>query len=230
MTRNDIRILYFTVLGLTAVVVFLRLINQIDTAQGISLIVTSILVLVTACYVRRTGEIAEATKKQTEASRQMAEEMRAQRIVASRPIIVIKAVQKMDILEGSTKDYFSYFAISSVGNTPAIEVEISLTDKDEKSLTESVRQTYLRSDDPPIKFRPYNIAGLEEDKDYHIVCEFQDVFSNYPRKTFCKTHLPFKISKSSKEGEIIVIAGELEFLDIPEKDRIDAFGSRSKPQ
>jgi len=42
--------------------------------------------------------------------------------------------------------------------------------------------------------------------------------------------LPFKLSKSSEKGKIYVVAGELEFKEATEKERIDAFSSRSKPK
>lgn len=210
-------------LSLLFIVYLVYNIGNIVPSDWAQIIILLGLVAVTVMY-------ALSTAKQAEASVRMAEEMRAQRIITSRPIIILKAVHEKDIFEGSTKDYFSHFEISSVGNTPALEVEISLMDKEGKNQTESIRQTFLRSDDPPIKFRPYNMAGLRETTTYHIVCEYQDVFSNYPQKTFCKTRLPFKPSKSSEKDKIYLVAGELDFLEVSEQERIDAFSSRSKPK
>jgi len=188
-----------------------------------------LLVVVTGIYAWRTFAISNATKKQAGASVKMAEEMREQRVMASQPRLIQKSVHEKDIWEGSTKDYFSHFEISNVGNIPAIEVEISLRDS-EGNRPHSIRQTFLTNNDPPIKFRPENIVNLEETKTYDIVCEYQNIFSRGLKNPLYQTRLPFTIRKSSKEGKIFMVAGELEFKEATEKERIDAFSSRSKPR
>ncbi len=195
----------------------------------IQIILMGLLVVITGIYAWRTFSISNATKKQANASMKMAEEMREQRVMASRPLLIQKSVHEKDIWEGSTKDYFSHFEISNVGNTPAIEVESSLMDN-EGNRPHSIRQTYLRNDDPPIKFRPANIVNLEETKTYYLVSEYQNIFSYGLQKPLYQTRLPFKISKSVQEGKIYMIAGELEFKEATEKERIDAFSRRSKPK
>lgn len=62
------------------------------------------LVLVTTLY-------ANSTAKQANASVQMAEEMREQRIMAARPYLIPKPVYEKDIYEGSTSRYLDHFAI-----------------------------------------------------------------------------------------------------------------------
>lgn len=204
------------IIGVLLITFLIANINNIVPADWAQILILLGLVAVTGMY-------AWSTMK-------MAKEMREQRVMASRPAIVLKAVYEKDIWEGSTKDYFSHFEISSVGSTTAIEVEISLMDKEEMDRTHSIRQTYLKTGDSAIKFRPFNIANLDETTTYHIVCEYQDVFSNYPQKEYCQTRLPFWIAKSAEEGKIYVVAGELEFCEASEKTRIDAFSSRSKPK
>ncbi len=227
MTRNDLRILYFTIAGLTAVVVFLRLIHQIDTAQGISLVVTATLVLVTSLYVRRTGEIAEATKEQAKASIKMATEMREQRIMASRPIITPKAfhISKADIRTFGSRDYFSHFEIYNEGNGPAIEIELCLLDKNKDGF-ESSRDTILRAHEPPIKFLPSSIHALKEHVTYYLVCQYKSIFAP---NIWYQTWLPFVPSKSVNKGKIYIIPGELKFKEVQEKGRIKTFGG-SKPK
>jgi len=192
------------------------------TGELIQVILMGLLVVVTGVYAWRTFAISKATKKQ-------AQEMREQRVMASRPLLIQKSVHEKDIWEGSTKDYFSHFEISNVGNTPAIEVESSLMDN-EGNRPHSIRQTYLRNDDSPIKFRPANIVNLEETKTYYLVSEYQNIFSYGLQKPLYQTRLPFKISKSVQKGKIYTIAGELEFKEATEKERIDAFSRRSKPK
>jgi len=194
-----------------------------EASFNISLVLlTFALVLITCIYAMRTVDIAKA-------NREMAEEMREQRIMTSQPRLIQKSVHEKDIWEGSTKDYFSHFEISNVGNIPAIEVETSLMDS-EGNRSHSIRQTFLTNNDPPIKFRPSNITNLEETKTYYIVCEYQNIFSHGLKNPLYQTRLPFKISKSGEEGKIYMVAGELEFKEASEEERIDAFGRRSKPK
>jgi hypothetical protein len=210
------------ILGLMFLIFLTYHANEIEGKDWGQIILMLGLVIVTALY-------ASSTEKQADASVKMAEEMREQRIMTSQPIIVQKAVHEKDIWEGSTKDYFSHFEISNLGNSPAIELEISLLDN-EKNCSQSIRQTYLRNDDLPIKFRPYNIENSDETKTYYLVSEYQNIFSYGLQKPLYQTRLPFTISKSSEEGKIYMIAGKLEFKEITDKERIDAFGSRSKPK
>jgi len=195
----------------------------------IQIVLMGLLVVVTGIYAWRTFAISNATKKQAEASVKMAEEMREQRVMASQPRLLQKSVHEKDIWEGSTKDYFSHFEISNAGDIPAIEVESSLMDN-EGNRSHSIRQTFLRNNDPPIKFRPSNITNLEETKTYYIVCEYQNIFSHGLKNPLYQTRLPFKISKSGEEGKIYMVAGELEFKEASEEERIDAFSRRSKPK
>ena len=229
MTKNNIIALFVAFGAFTGLLSGLKLNSIITTAQGIELIILFGLVVVTATYVRRTAEIANATKKQVDASVKMTEEMKEQRVTASRPVVVQKAVHEKDIYEGSTKDYFSHFEAYNKGNGPAIEVEISLLDND-KNLIESHRKSFLGAGEPPIEFRPTSLAARRENSTCYLVCEYQSILSSGPRKMWYQTWLPFKPSKSSEKDKIYVVAGELEFKEATEKERIDAFSSRSKPK
>ena len=197
-----------------------------DWIQAISML---FLVVVTGIYVWRTHVISKSAKKQADASVKMAEEMREQRVTASRPVVVQKAVHEKDIYEGSTKDYFSHFEAYNKGNGPAIEVEISLLDND-KNLIESHRKSFLGVGEPPIEFRPTSLAARRENSTCYLVCEYQSILSSGPRKMWYQTWLPFKPSKSSEKDKMYIVAGELEFCEVSEKERIDAFSSRSKPK
>jgi len=253
MTKTEIIKLFVAVIIFAVVIAVVAVLGRIDTAQTIQLIITFVLVLVTVAYVKRTAEIAsatreqaQATKEQADASVKMAEEMREQRVMASRPVIIQRAVYKegtfTDLgiqrigIEKTSAYFFSHFEVYNAGNGPAIEVEISLLNKEkilianEEMKPISWRESFLRASDPAIKFRPPNIANLEESITYYLVCEYQSILSQGTRKTWYQTWLPFETVEASKEGKIYVKPGELEFYEVSEKERIDAFGSRSKPK
>ena len=96
MRRNEIIVLCVAASALAIVLIGLTLPDVINAAQCIEIIITFVLVLVTAGYVRRTAEIAEATREQAEATRrqadasmEMAREMKEQTYDAFRPVIDI---------------------------------------------------------------------------------------------------------------------------------------------
>jgi len=205
-----------------------------DWAQAISMVV---LVIVTGIYVWRTHIISKATKEQADASVEMAEEMREQRIMTSRPVIIQKAVveTETEYRTHDSKDWFSYFDIYNAGNGPTIELEVSLLNKN-KELFVSHRVTCLKAGDKPIHWPhpldsefPVDLSRNDESL-YYLVSEYQGIFSAGSARRWYQTWLPFETIKTSKDGEIFVKQGELEFKEITEKERIDAFGSGSKPR
>jgi len=220
------------VLGIFLVIVFATLGGIYkDLAPVFTLILFAGLIALTMFYAYFSMETARAAREQADASVKMAEEMREQRVMASRPVIIQKAVI-VDETEFATEaycDWFSYFEVYNAGNGPAIEVEISLLNK-EKTPIHSQRKTFLRAEEPPIKFTPFNLGNLDESI-YYLVCEYQGILSRHDtRQTWYQTWLPFETVKAGKEGKIYVKAGELEFSEVSEKERIDAFSSRSKPK
>ncbi len=198
-----------------------------DWIQAISMLV---LVIATGIYAWRTFSISRATKQQADASLKMAEETKEQRIMASRPVIIQKAVieTETELATFGSKDWFSYFEVYNAGNGPAIEVEISLLNK-EKIPIHSHRKTFLRAGEPPMEFSPSELASLEKST-FYLVCEYQSIFSHGPQPTWYQTWLPFETIESSEEGKIYVKPGELEFKEVLERERIDAFGSGRKPK
>jgi multisubunit Na+/H+ antiporter MnhG subunit len=197
-----------------------------------------VLVALYAGLVGITLVYAVGSHRQAEASYEMAKEMRKQGVMNSRPIIIQRAMYKEDDyrtdlelqwigIEKNRAYYFSHFEAYNEGNGAAIEVEMSLLNE-EKKLVESIRETILRKNENPLKFRPSTIANLKEDITYYIITEYQSILS---REIWYQTWLPFTMRKSSQDEEIFITAGELEFNDeVSEKDLIDAFSSRSKPR
>lgn len=186
-------------------------------------------IMLTLGLVAVTGLYAFSAHKQAEANVKMAEETREQRIMESRPVIIQKAMVETETKSGthSSKDWFSYFEIYNAGNGPAIEIEISLLNKD-KDVKHSKRKTLLRADEA-VQVSFDELAKLEK-TNYYIVSEYQSIYSRGSNSTWYQTWLPFKTAAASEIGEIHVIAGELEFREVSKKERLDAFASTNKPK
>jgi len=200
--------------------------TEVRPADWMQIMLMTALVGVTAFY-------AWSSHKQAEAATKTVERMKEQTIMASRPVIIQKAVTKpIAGIESADdgkpclhSDYHSHFLVMNVGNGPAVELEMSLTNKNKDSLY-SHRVTYLRPREE-IEFKDLALAHREEST-YYMACEYKLAFPAETEKTWEQTWLPFKLSKASKEGEIYVVPGELEFCKVTDKGRIAAFG-RSKP-
>jgi hypothetical protein len=215
-------------IGLLLIIYLIANIANIVPADWAQIILTLGLVAVTSMY-------AWSTQKQAKASVEMAEEMREQRYDTVRPVIIQKAIHEDEkkvraIEDPLAPNYFSHFEIYNAGNGPAIELEISLRDRLDREGTglESHRKTFLLAGDT-LELHPFTVVSLDESRIYYLACEYQSLLSR-SSKTWHQSLLPFKPVKSSKEGKIYVKAGELEFKEVTEKERIDAFGSRSKPK
>jgi hypothetical protein len=237
MTTTEMIKLFVAVIIFAIVIAIVAVLGRIDAAQTIQIIITFVLVLVTVAYVKRTAEIASATREQANASLKMAEEMREQRITSSRPVVIQKPIveTQTELATFGSKDWFSYFEVYNAGNGPAIELEVSLLDKDKNQIA-SHRITFLRASDLPIRWPdPFrkefsiDLASREESL-YYFVSEYQGILSGGPTTKWYQTWLPFETIKTSQKGKIFVKPGQLEFKEVVEKERIDAFGSRSKPK
>ena len=190
-----------------------------------------------AGLVAVTSGLAVYAAAQAYASVKMAEEMREQRIMTSRPVMIQKAMPT--IIDGTTTDIFSHFEVYNAGNGPAIELQVSLLDKEKRPIS-VLRETSVTAGESPIRPSairqafPFELANLPEST-YYIVCEYQSIFSRLSKKqTWYQTWLPFQRCKSS-QGGVRVEPGELEFKEITEKERINAFGKlksmqREKPE
>ncbi len=179
----------------------------------VQIILMGLLVVVTGVYAWRTFAISKATKKQANASVKMAEEMKEQRIMSSRPVIIQKAINEKD---------FSYFEIYNAGNGPAIEVEVSLLLQREPPYNchNCQREGFLRAGDTPIKFDT-TIPPDVGNSTFYIVSEYQGILTHSPQPTWYQTWLPCKLSITGK-----VISCKLKFLEeVPEEKRIGIFKS-----
>jgi len=233
MMRNYLIGLSIAIIIYAVVLSWLIIRDIIVPPDLLDTIILFILASATIFYALRTSDIAEATRQQADASVKMAEEMRQQTIMSSRPWIIQKAIhedeKKIRPIEDSfDPDYFSHFEIYNAGNGPAIELEISLRDRLDKEGTglHSHREPFLLAGGT-LEFHPFNMASLDESKVYYLACEYKSVFSR-SSNTWYQTLLPFEPVKSSRDDGIYVKADELEFKEVTEKERIDAFSWRRK--
>jgi len=252
---NDILSILLIVIGFLVLIIFILSAIQLFMRQpitiltfgwipvGLLIITLALMVLVTyrgselnaadwaqitlmIGLVAITGFYAFSASKQANASVKMAEEMRAQRKMASRPVIIQKAVFK-SIKAGSPPD-FDYFEIYNAGNVPAIEVEISLFNKDKKRRS-SEKRNFLGGSESTKFHLEWDLTTYVGSTCY-LVSEYQSIYS-HNSQTWYQTWLPFQIGQIQETGKIIVLPGDLEFKDeVSEKDRIDAFSRKSKPK
>jgi len=203
MKKTEIIALLVVIAIFVVAVSVLILKDIVSTPEAIEITILFTLVLVTIIYAKRTSDIANATKEQ-------AQEMREQRVMASRPLLIQKSVNE---------DGFSHFEVYNAGNGTAIEVQVILLDQWGKPRN-GKREGFLRAGDTPIKFYttfPPDVANST----FYIVSEYQGISSYSPQPTWYQTWLPCKLSVSGK-----VISGKLEFLDeVPEEKRIGIFKS-----
>jgi len=197
---------FILALGLLFIIYLAYYAQEIHPADGVQIMLVTGLVAVTGVY-------ALFTARQADASITMAEEMRKQRVMASRPVIIQKAVND---------DLSSHFEIYNAGNGPAIEVEVSLLLQREPPYEahNCQREGFLRAGDTSINFYttfPPDVA----DSTFYIVSEYQGILSYDPKPTWYQTWLPCKLSVSGK-----VISFKLEFHnDVSEENRIGIFKS-----
>jgi hypothetical protein len=177
-----------------------------------------------------TGALALYTAIYAWFTRKMATQMEEQKTIETRPYIIQKAVAitETELRAFGSRDWFSHFEIYNAGNGPAIELEISLLDK-EKIRLNSHRYSFLRSHEDPVTFHPYELFSLEESS-FYLVSEYKSTFFDIKRPLWYQTILPFKTIKTKEIERIFIEAGELEFYEVNETNRLDAFQSRSKPK
>jgi len=120
------------------------------------------------------------------------------------PIVTLRVIEKKawpqydDVLQS---DHFSHFVARNEGQIPVVEVEISLSNTENK-LLEVHRESVLGTKEE-FAFKP--MAKLAEGS-YQLDCKYKVINS----VQFNKTILLFKVEKASRDGEVYVIPGELE--------------------
>ena len=157
------------------------------------------------------------------------EETKNEVMMASRPLLVAKAVVRERVTTGEpdtssapigTKtssdqplaSHFSHFELFNAGYSPALGLEISLVNE-EKAVLQSESLGFLRNSEQALPFVPIK---LEAHKTYHLVCEYDSIRSRI-EKIWYQTWLPFTTEDegSATKGMINVKVGELDFKEVP---------------
>ena len=124
---------------------------------------------------------------------------------SQRPIVIIKVVEKKtwpeydDVLRS---DYFSHFVVRNEGQSPVIEIEVSLFNA-ENQLLEIQKESVLGVKEE-LALKP--MVKLAEGS-YQLICKYVGINS----KQAMQTILPFKVKMASKVGEIYIIPETLKF-------------------
>jgi hypothetical protein len=164
------------------------------------------------------------SKKQLEKN---LEETRSEVAMASRPLLVIRAVvhdavttyvaDTVSAPKGAQKaddrpltSHFSHFELFNAGNSPAIGLEISLVNA-EQIVLQSETLGFLRNNEQALTFVPIK---LEQHKTYYLVCVYESVRSRIS-KIWYQTWLPFTTIDGMAKGMMNVNVGELDFKEVP---------------
>jgi len=197
-----------------AFIIFISVFGAInmDKAPVFTLVLYAGLIVVTMFYAYYSMETANAAREQADASVEMAEEMREQTIMASRPVIILRAARTESIPSELTQEYFEMY---NAGNGPAIDVQVVLLDQWGKSLN-GQRKEFLRAGETMEFYTdlPPNLNG----RTFYVVSEYQGILSRSAEETWYQTWLLCKVSVTGK-----VISGKLEFHEVCEKNRKGIF-------
>lgn len=126
-------------------------------------------------------------------------------------IVILKVIEKKTWLNDDNvlrNEYFSHFIARNEGQSPVIEMEISLFDA-ENHLLEIQKESVLGVQEEYV-FKPM-IKLIE--KSYYLFCKYKNIES----KDISQTVLPFRVSMASKEGEVYIIPGLLDIRRITSK-------------
>ena len=201
-------------IGLLLIIYLTANITNIVPADWAQILILLGLVIVTGMY-------ALSTRKQADANVKMAEEMREQRIMTTRPIIVQEAVHGTDQEKGIIWELFSWFEIYNAGNSPTIRLEILLLDKEKQLLEKRTDPLFLRANET-VRYSPSSLVSHVGSTCY-LLCQYQGVFSHDKGQKWYQTWFSFEPTLSSKSlkpqrGDIIIKLGELIFCEVFEKE------------
>jgi len=152
--------------------------------------------------------------------------------MASRPLLVIRAVvyeaattyeankvtapkgaQHVD--ERALTSHFSHFELFNAGNSPAIDLEITLMDSN-KGVLQGESLGFLRNNEQALTFVPND---LEVHQSYSLACEYGNIRS-LGKKIWHQTWLPFTTVEGPAKGTINVNVAALEFKEVRATERI----------
>jgi hypothetical protein len=178
-----------------------------QVAPAYSLIFSVALVAVTAIYAYLTSR--------------MVNEMKEQRLAATKPVIIQKPVHR--ISEGIETSYFSHFLVCNIGNGTAIEPVIVLRNEN-KGLIQYERKSFMKPGEE-VTFKPGIVLTASK---YYLDCVYMDMSHITGVKSVHRTRLPFRIDKASVQEESYVIRDEQSFdFNVSENEVQDVLPSDS---
>jgi len=193
--------LILTVWGLLFLIYIVFMGGKIQVDDWAQVILLGGLVSITAAY-------AYSTEK-------MAEEMRKDRLLTSRPVIVIGPVHEpAGVSADYSRSYFSHFELCNEGSGPAINLEICVLNLNKgKNCLDEKTVPFLRARDT-MKFSPDIPLVNQAGSTCYLLCRYRSVLSKSTEPPLYRTGLPFEIEKSSRgQDKVIVRPGELLFGD-----------------
>jgi len=197
----------------------------------ITAVLSLVLVLITLYYAIQSKKQLKISMEETKAEVAMA---------ASRPLLVIRAVvhevattyeanivsapkstQKSD--DRPLTSHFSHFELFNAGNSPAIDLGISLMNA-ERVVLQGETLGFLRNNEQALTFVPIK---LELNKTHYLVCEYESIRSRV-RKTWYQTWLAFTTVEGMTKDKINVNVSELDFKEVSITERISSLQNQSE--
>ena len=200
----------------------------------VTLIVTIIAVLLTIYY-------SYAAKRELE---KKLENTKIELEWTARPLVVMRAVghDGVSLYETDTPEHpkreqsgayrsqsshFSHFELFNAGNNTVIGLEISLMNN-EKVILQSQSIGFLRNNEEALPFIP---VKMEPGQTHYLVSEYESIRSRArPNPIWYQTWLPFTPQKCTDKNMININVGELNFKEVLNTERIDAFPTNLKPR
>jgi integrase len=123
-------------------------------------------------------------------------------------IVTIKGIykDKSGHVSALTPVYFSHFVVSNEGKEPAIEIEISLLDRNKKFLVG--RRYPVLMIDEKTEWRPDFCMPAGQ---YYVVCQYKKAVSTGDVMFWNQVWLPFELTKADRPGEVYLVASNLAF-------------------
>jgi hypothetical protein len=140
MSKKETMVLFVAGIIFAIVLAGVLLLKLIDTAQAIQITISFVLVLVTTIYVKRTTDIAQATKGQADASVEMAKHVRKQtetlRETLSMTVRPFVSIEVLNVSRGHSYPFEPpdglYVELQNTGKGPARNLVLTCEAQEKK--------------------------------------------------------------------------------------------------
>ena len=141
LTKKEMNVTTIALISLGIVIGTLIWRDVVSVGEALEILILFVLAVATLGYVKRTKEVADATKEQADASAKMAEEMRAQRYDTVRPVIDIERdpwdedkMSEAFAMKYNNTSGGLHFRLRNVGVGPALDVNTIMQSGDGRQL------------------------------------------------------------------------------------------------